>query len=65
MTVLIENVKRHMDEEESKWFPKVRDALGRKPLLEIGKELLQARERAPGRPVPPNAVVRLVKTVLE
>ena len=29
-TVLIENVRHHMEEEEQDWFPKVREGLGRK-----------------------------------
>ena len=29
-TVLIENVRHHIDEEEQEWFPKVREGLGRK-----------------------------------
>ena len=29
-TVLIENVRHHIEEEESEWFPQVREALGRK-----------------------------------
>ena len=28
-TVLIENVRHHMDEEEQEWFPRVREGLGR------------------------------------
>ena len=36
MTVLMENVKHHMEEEEDEWFPKVREGLGRKQLQEIG-----------------------------
>ena len=32
VTVLIENVSHHMDEEEQDWFPKVREGLGRKDL---------------------------------
>ena len=38
-TVLIENVRHHMDEEEEEWFPKVREGLGRKALQEIGEEI--------------------------
>ena len=43
-TVLIENVEHHMDEEEQDWFPKVRAALGRKQLQEIGAEMVEAEE---------------------
>src|SRR5882757_3726939 len=31
-TVLIENVRHHIDEEEQEWFPQVRTGLGRKAL---------------------------------
>ena len=65
MAVLIEHVKRHMDEEENDWFPQVREALGRKRLQEIGEELLGAREHAPTRPTEPSTVVRIVKAVWE
>jgi hemerythrin-like domain-containing protein len=65
MTVLIENVEHHMDEEENDWFPQVRTALGRKPLQEIGQELLRARDGAPTRPSQPSAVAKAVKAVLE
>src|SRR6478672_12891844 len=35
-TVLIENVRHHIEEEEQEWFPKVREGLGRKALQELG-----------------------------
>jgi hemerythrin-like domain-containing protein len=63
--VLIESVEHHIDEEESDWFPQVRAALGRKPLQEIGQELLRAREDAPTRPSHPSPVAKIVKAVLE
>jgi hemerythrin superfamily protein len=50
--VLIENVRHHMDEEENEWFPKVREALGRKQLQELGADMKQARKDAPGPPEP-------------
>jgi len=65
MRVLIENVEHHMEEEESDWFPKVRKALGRKPLQQIGEDLLRAHGRAPTRPSQPNALAKAVKAVLE
>jgi hemerythrin-like domain-containing protein len=55
-TVLIENVRHHMEEEEDEWFPKVRESLGRKRLQQLGAELLELKERAPRRPSQPGAV---------
>jgi hemerythrin superfamily protein len=39
MTVLKEVVEHHVEEEEQEFFPKVRKALGRKRLQEIGDDL--------------------------
>jgi iron-sulfur cluster repair protein YtfE (RIC family) len=64
-TVLIENVRHHMDEEEQEWFPKVREGLGRKALQEIGEELLAARQKAPTKPSQPSALKKTVDAVLE
>jgi hemerythrin-like domain-containing protein len=64
-TVLIENVRHHMDEEEEDWFPKVRDGLGRKALQEIGEELLAAKKKAPTKPSQPSALKKTVDAVLD
>jgi hemerythrin-like domain-containing protein len=64
-TVLIENVRHHMDEEEEDWFPKVREGLGRKALQEIGEELLEAKKKAPTRPSQPSALKKTVDAVLD
>jgi hemerythrin-like domain-containing protein len=50
MTVLIENVEHHIEEEEGEWFPKVREGLGRKKLQEIGIRMLELRKQAPPSP---------------
>ena len=63
-TVLIENVRHHMDEEESDWFPKVRDGLGRAQLSEIGEQLLAAKKRAPRSPAQPSALKKAVDAVV-
>ncbi|GAA4251550.1 hypothetical protein GCM10022255_044630 [Dactylosporangium darangshiense] len=34
--MLIENVTRHVQEEEDEWYPKVREGLGRNQLQELG-----------------------------
>ena len=46
-TVLIENVRHHVEEEEEEFFPKVRDELGRNALNELGDAMEQARARSP------------------
>ncbi|NMH96215.1 hemerythrin domain-containing protein [Pseudonocardia acidicola] len=63
-TVLIENVTHHIEEEEQEWFPKVREALGRKKLQEIGAEMLEVRKKAPRRPEQPGALKKAVDAVL-
>ncbi|MEV4557915.1 hemerythrin domain-containing protein [Kitasatospora sp. NPDC049285] len=55
-TVLIESVGHHIEEEENDWFPKVRAALGRKELQEIGARMLEVRATAPRRPQHPGAL---------
>lgn len=52
VTVLMESVRHHVEEEESELFPEVRKALGRKRLGEIGDALEQAKKTAPTRPHP-------------
>jgi hemerythrin-like domain-containing protein len=63
-TVLIENVRHHIEEEEEEWFPKVRQGLGRKVLQELGADLLEAREKAPRRPSQPSALKKTVDAVI-
>jgi hemerythrin superfamily protein len=45
MTVLIENVEHHADEEEQEMFPDVREQLGEERLDELGQEL-EERQRS-------------------
>jgi hypothetical protein len=52
VTVLIENVRHHVEEEEDEYFPKVREALGRKALGEIGDAMEDAKKAAPTHPHP-------------
>lgn len=63
-TVLIENVTHHIDEEESEWFPKVREGLARTQLREIGAEIAEARERAPRQPEQPSALKKTIDAVV-
>jgi hypothetical protein len=56
MTVLMENVTHHIDEEEEEWFPKVREGLGRNQLQELGARMLEVRPKAPTRPTEPKAL---------
>lgn len=52
VTVLMENVRHHVEEEEDDYFPKVRSALGRNALGELGDAMKDARSTAPTRPHP-------------
>jgi hemerythrin-like domain-containing protein len=63
-TVLIESVSHHIDEEEQEWFPKVRDALGRKQLQEIGARMEELRPKAPRRPAQPSALKKAIDAIV-
>lgn len=52
VTVLIENVRHHVEEEESDYFPKVRAELGRNDLAELGEAMEEAKATAPTKPHP-------------
>src|ERR1700730_17650660 len=52
VTVLIENVRHHVKEEEQEFFPLVRDGLGRKALGDLGEAMAAAKKVAPTRPDP-------------
>lgn len=52
VTVLMESVRHHVEEEENELFPKVRDMFSRSELEDMGARLKAARERAPSRPHP-------------
>ncbi|MDQ2727808.1 MAG: hemerythrin domain-containing protein [Actinomycetota bacterium] len=52
VTVLIENVRHHVKEEEQDLFPKIRDALSEEHLAELGEQLEAAKKIAPTRPHP-------------
>ena len=63
-TVLIENVRHHMDEEEQDWFPKVREGLGRKQLQELGARMNEKRDSAPRSPARPSALKKAVDAAI-
>ena len=52
VSVLIENVRHHVKEEQDELFPEVRAALGRKQLAELGDALEAAKKVVPTRPHP-------------
>jgi hemerythrin superfamily protein len=51
MTVLMENVRHHVKEEEEEWFPEVRKAMGRKALADLGERMEAAKADAPRDPL--------------
>ncbi|WP_418960799.1 hemerythrin domain-containing protein [Streptomyces tritici] len=51
MTVLMEYVRHHVEEEEKEWFPEVRKAMGRKRLLALGERMEADRATAPEDPL--------------
>ena len=63
-TVLIENVRHHIEEEEEEWFPKVREGLNRKTLQDIGAEMEKARKKAPRTPAQPSALKKTIDAVI-
>jgi hemerythrin superfamily protein len=52
VTVLMESVRHHVEEEEGELFPEVRKALGRKKLGTIGDQMESLKGIAPTRPHP-------------
>jgi hemerythrin superfamily protein len=63
-TVLIENVRHHMEEEEQEWFPKVREGLGRKTLQDLGARMIGLKENAPRSPAQPSAFKKAIDAVI-
>jgi hemerythrin-like domain-containing protein len=63
-TVLIENVRHHIEEEEQEWFPQVREGLGRKALQDIGAQMMRAKDKAPRRPSQPSALKKTIDAVI-
>jgi hemerythrin superfamily protein len=63
-TVLIENVRHHIEEEEEEWFPKVREGLGRKVLQDLGAEMIAKRKKAPRKPSQPSALKKTIDAVV-
>jgi hemerythrin superfamily protein len=51
VTVLMENVRHHVEEEEQEWFPEVRKGIGRKRLQELGEQMEAAKADAPSDPL--------------
>ena len=51
VTVLIENVRHHVQEEEKQWFPQVRKAMKAERRRELGERLMAAKKEAPGDPL--------------
>ena len=52
VTVLIENVRHHVEEEQDEFFPKVRQGLSRAQLADLGEALVERKKTAPTHPHP-------------
>jgi hemerythrin-like domain-containing protein len=72
VTVLIENVRHHVEEEETEFFPKVRRDLSRSALADLGNAMAAAKKSAPTHPhprspdtPPANAVVGTIAGVID
>jgi hemerythrin superfamily protein len=52
VSVLMDLVRHHVEEEEADLFPKLRDELGRKILNDLGEAMASARQLAPTKPHP-------------
>lgn len=52
MTVLIDNVRLHVEEEEDDIFPEIRQSLSRRRLQELGELLAKGKALAPTHPHP-------------
>jgi hemerythrin-like domain-containing protein len=52
VTVLIENVRHHIEEEESEMFAQARKAFSEDELQALGEEMQKAKQTAPRRPHP-------------
>jgi hemerythrin superfamily protein len=72
VTVLIESVRHHVKEEETEFFPKVRKAMSRTALNDLGEALASAKKTAPTHPhprsadtPPANAVANVIAGVVD
>ncbi len=63
-TVLMENVRHHVEEEEEEWFPQVRAALSRTRLSEMGAQMLAMKPDAPRHPAQPSALKKAIDAVI-
>lgn len=63
-TVLMENVRHHVHEEEQEWFPKVRAEMSRTQLRELGERMLELKPTAPRSPAQPSGLKKAIDAVL-
>ena len=64
MTVLIENVEHHAEEEEEELFPQLRETFGDERLERMGEQLEQAKQRRGAPPTPQPDIVDLTRDEL-
>lgn len=63
--VLMENVRHHVEEEETGWFPKVREGMSRAQLADIGARMIAERANAPKSPPEPKGLREALDAISE
>jgi hemerythrin superfamily protein len=64
MSVLIENVEHHAEEEETELFPQLRETFGDERLQRMGQQLEEAKQRRGAPPTPQPDIVDLTRDEL-
>ncbi len=63
-TVVMENVRHHVKEEEHEWFPQVRQAMSRTQLRDVGQAMADLKPGAPTSPAQPSALKKALGAII-